>query len=159
MTIPFENRGGAAVGFVADLDAVTAASVIYLRMWCNGPDTQACVSNDLAATLGVGRGRKAVQAFDELCRICARHGRRPLMRHAVTCKCVGADEACFGNFVAIAAEGDRDDAMLMATLLVRPDVAPLVVSLAAEFGLALMQMNLSAPREIAGHRDVPVAYH
>lgn len=71
------------------------------------------------------------------------------MRHALHCKCLGADEACFANFIATAATGEREDAMLIATLIVRADVAPLIASLAAEVGLAFRQMQLAAPRHIA----------
>lgn len=149
MTMPPDQRGGATVGHLQDYDAITAASVVYFRMWCNGADTQATVIQDLTLSLGLGRGRKAAEAFGELCGMCARHGRRPMMRHALHCKCVGADEASFAHFIAAAAEGDRDDAMMIAILLVRPDVAPLVTSLAADFGLALKQMNLAAPRAMA----------
>lgn len=149
MNMPLKHRGAATVGHLQDYDAITAAAVIYLRMWCDSPETQADFINDMTHTLGSGRGRKAVEAFGELCGMCIRHGRRPLARHSLNCKCVGADEASFGHFVATAAEGDRDDAMLFATLLVRPDVAPIVTSLAAEFGHALMQMNLAAPKELA----------
>ncbi len=149
MTSAVEKRGGAPVGMLTDLDSVAAASVIYLRMWCNGPETQVDVWNDLAKALGSQRGRKALETFEDLCGLCARHGRRPLMRHSVQCKCIGADEACFANFIATAADGERDDAMLMATLLVRADVAPIIASLATDFGLALKQMNLAAPREVA----------
>ncbi len=144
-----QKRGGAPVAMLTDLDSVAAASVIYLRMWCNGPETQVDVWNDLANALGSQRGRKALETFEDLCGLCARHGRRPLMRHAVQCKCIGADEACFANFIATAADGERDDAMLIATLLVRADVAPIIASLATDFGLALKQMNLAAPREVA----------
>ena len=56
------------------------------------------------------------------------------MRHSVTCKCLGSDESCFANFIATATDGQREDAMLIATLLVRADMAPLVASLAADFG-------------------------
>ena len=149
MNAPLEHRGAATVGLLQDFDAVTAAAVIYLRMWCDSTETQAGVMHDLTGALGIGRGRKAVEAFGDLCGICMRYGRRPLCRHALHCKCVGADEASFGHFVATAAEGDRDDAMLFAILLVRPDVAPVLTSLAAEFGLALKQMNLAAPKEMA----------
>ena len=151
MTIHFDpskNRGGATVGSINDLDAVAAASVIYLRMWCDGPENQHNVQNDFASTLGLDRGQQALESFSELCNLCARHGRRPLMRHAINCKCLGADEACFANFIATAADGARDDAMLIATLLVRPDVAPVIASLAMDFGLALKQMNLAAPRAL-----------
>jgi hypothetical protein len=38
--------------------------------------------------------------------------------------------------------------LLIATLLVRPDVAPLIASLATNFGLALKRMHLASPREM-----------
>ena len=146
-THPTHNRGGAPVGFVAELDGVEAASVIYLRLWCDGPEAQASVRSDFASSLGPAEGRQACASFEDLCALCAQHGRRPLMRHSLNCKCLGADEACFANFIACAATGDREDAMLIATLLVRPDVAPLITALAADFGHALMRMNLASVRD------------
>ncbi|MEP5153663.1 hypothetical protein [Planktotalea sp.] len=142
------NRGGTAVGFLNELDSVEAAAVIYLRLWCNGADSQMQVRNDFICTLGAEKGARALQSFEQLCDLCARHGRRPLMRHSVQCKCLGSDESCFANFIASAAMGEREDAMLIATLLVRADVAPLVSNLAASFGLALKQMHLSVPRDV-----------
>lgn len=149
MTVSNHKRGGAPVGFLTELNAIEAASIIYLRLWCEGPGAQAQVWNDFSAGLGPDHGRKALKSFEELCDLCARHGRRPLMRHAIQCKCIGADESCFANFVATAATGEREDAMLIATLLVRPDVAPLIASLAADVGLAFKRMRLSAPEDIA----------
>jgi hypothetical protein len=148
MTSAQDKRGGAPVGFITELDGIEAASVIYLRLWCDGPDSQASVWNDFASCLGTEQGRKALGAFEDLCNLCSRHGRRPLMRHSVNCKCLGADESCFANFIGTAATGDRDDAMLIATLLVRPDVAPLITSLATDFGLALKRMKLRAPQHM-----------
>ncbi len=148
MTDAQKNRGGAPVGFITELDALEAASVIYLRLWCDGPDAQSLVRNDFTSGLGPDQGRNAVQSFEELCSLCARNGRRPLMRHSVQCKCIGADESCFANFIATAVDGEREDALLIATLLVRPDVAPLIASLATNFGLALKRMHLAAPRDM-----------
>lgn len=163
MTRPFERdvksgRGGTPVGFIADLDGVEAASVIYLRLWSTDADTRKQVWNDFSEGLGAEPARKAIQSFEQLCSLCSSHGRRPLMRHAVHCKCLGSDESCFANFIGTAAEGAHDDAMLIATLLVRPDVAPLVAALAADFGLALKRMRLRAPRDLhrAGHLRAPL---
>ena len=152
MTQTQENRGGAPVGHVTDLDAIEAAAVHCLRFWSDGPGTQTTLWNDFATQLGSVRARNALNTFEELMALCARHGRRPLMRHARHCTCVGADEACFANFVATAATGDRDDAMLIATLLVRADVAPVITALAADFGLTLLHMTLSALGDL-GHRS------
>ncbi|MEP5730181.1 MAG: hypothetical protein ABJL67_12515 [Sulfitobacter sp.] len=146
------KRGGAPVGFITELDGVEAASVIYLRLWCDGPDSQESVWNDFASTLGCTQGQKALRAFEDLCSLCSKHGRRPLMRHSVNCKCLGSDESCFANFIATAASGDHDDAMMIATLLVRPDFAPLITALATDFGLALKRMNLRAPKLMAGNQ-------
>lgn len=145
------QRGGAPVGYIAELDGIEAASVIYLRLWCEGPTSRAQVRDDFENGLGPEPGCRAVETFGTLCALCTRHGRRPLMRHAVQCKCLGADESCFANFIATAAEGAHEDAMLIATLLVRPDMAPQMASLAADFGLALKRMRLAAPRDVARH--------
>ena len=81
------------------------------------------------------------------------------MRHAVECKCLGADEACFANFVALAATGAQEDAMLIATLLVRADVAPQITSLATNFGLGLQQMRPAAPRDLDMTRPQAATLH
>ncbi|WP_411889251.1 hypothetical protein [Yoonia sp. SDW83-1] len=127
---------------MADLSPIEASLILYMRLWCDGSDGQTAVWSDLSQALGPQRGRSALGAFEMLFNLCARHGRRPLMRHAVGCCCVGADEACFANFVMTAATGERDDAMLIATLLVRADVAPVITSVAAQVGLALHQIEL-----------------
>ncbi|MGJ8598016.1 hypothetical protein [Sulfitobacter sp.] len=159
MSAPLSNRGGAPVGFITELDGIEAASVIYLRLWSDGADAQAQVRDDFVTALGHHQGHKAVQSFEQICSLCNAHGRRPLMRHSVQCKCLGADESCFANFIAIASEGAREDAMLIATLLVRPDVAPLLASCAFDFGLALRRMRLGAPRDYADVLSQPTTLH
>lgn len=110
-----EHRGGAPVGFLHDLDPVEASAVIYLRMWFDGPDAQSLVWNDFATALGPRAGRKELQNFEQMCSLCAKHGRRPLVRHQVQCRCLGGDEATFANIVAHAAEGGTHfDHMLRA---------------------------------------------
>jgi len=142
MTGEFQKRGGAPVGYISELEPVEAAAVLYLRLWNDGPEKQAQMWNDLACVLGPSEGKQALRAFEELCRLCVRHGRRPLMRHSLRCKCLGADESCFANFIGAASDGDREDAMLIATTIVRADLAPSLVGLAESFGLALKRMAL-----------------
>lgn len=140
-----ERRGGRPVCHLSDLDPVEAAAVLYLRLWCDGPGAQAGVWNDLAASLGPQRGRAALSSFERLCDLCTRHARRPLLRHNVHCACVGSDEACFANFIATAAEGEHEDAIMLACLMIRADVAPMAVGLAQQLGFAFRSMKLSAP--------------
>lgn len=137
-----QQRGGAPVGYLSDLNPVEAAAVLYLRMWSEGPESQAKMSRDIARILGSGAGKAALSAFDDLCSLCAHHGRRPLMRHSLKCGCIGADECCFANLVGAASDGDQEDAMLIATMIVRADMAPCLAGLAETFGLALKRMAL-----------------
>lgn len=148
MSSATEKRGAAPVGYITELDSIEAASVIYFRLWSTGLEGQESVWNDFITSLGPIQGGRALQAFEEICKLCAHTGRRPLMRHSVNCKCLGSDEACFANFIASAAEGKREDAMFIATLMARPDLAPILAGHAAEFGLALKRMNLCAPRHL-----------
>jgi len=141
-------RGGMPVGYLADLGAVEAGAVLCLRLWCDGPEAKALLRNEFARALETPAGRRALRSFETLFELWIRHARRPLMRHAVGCKCLGGDEACFANFVAVASAGDREDALIIATTVVRADVAALMVSLAGDFGLALRRMAIPpAPEE------------
>ena len=151
MTAASDRRGAAPVGYLEDLGAVEAGAVMYFRLWAEGSEAQAQVWAEFADALGPTGGREALGALEQLVSLCARHARRPILRHGVACKCIGGDEACFANFIAAAAGGEREDAMLIATLLVRPDVAPLLVGLAERLGLAL--------RRMAGVRRAPPLSH
>jgi len=152
MTTAAAKRGGAPVGFLAELDPVAASAVTYLRLWCDGPAARSQVEQDFTIALGHDRGRNVLRSFQSLCELCGQHGRRPLMRHHVDCKCLGADESCFANFIGYASEGACEDALLMATALVRPDMAPLLVGLAQDFGMALRCMSTPAsPPQLKPH--------
>lgn len=79
----------------------------------------------------------STELLRQICGLCASYGRRPLMRHGLGCACLGADEACFAHMVAAAATGAREDALMLAALIVRPDLAPALVALSEQLGLAL----------------------
>ncbi|ALG91054.1 MAG: hypothetical protein CL814_14165 [Confluentimicrobium sp.] len=143
MTGPGSHRGGVPVGHITELGPVEAGAVFYLRLWCSGPAAQDQVRSDFTLALGADQGQAAAMTLEQLCDLCTRHGRRPLMRHDISCRCLGADESCFANFVACAADGCREDALLIATLIVRCDLAPCIAALAEDLGLALKRMALS----------------
>lgn len=134
------QRGGAPVGYLDEITPVEAGAVVYLRLWFEGAYGQDQVWQDFQKTLGNEGARGALQTLERLCSICAHHGRRPLARHGVNCRCLGGDEACFATFVSYACEGDREDAFLMAANLVRPEMASALVVLAEEFGAVLRKV-------------------
>jgi hypothetical protein len=141
------RRGGVPVGHLAELPQVEAAAVVCLRLWCDGAEGQARLWSDLAGALGAGPARDALTAFERLVGQLARHGRRPLMRHGRECACVGADEAAFATMIAAAAQGEHEDAVLLAALLVPPALAAGLAEQAGVVGLALRRMSLCTGRE------------
>ncbi|MFC3614090.1 hypothetical protein ACFORG_09995 [Lutimaribacter marinistellae] len=142
------SRGGASVGRLADLSPVEAGAVMYLRLWGESDHGREAAARDFALALGEGQGRRAMRTLDQICMLCARHGRRPVMRHGLNCSCLGADENWFAQLVGAASDGAHEDATMLAALLVRPDMAPTLAGLSLQLGLALRKMTASvnAPR-------------
>lgn len=159
MTPSTNNRGSAPVGYLGELDPVEAAAVRYLRLWSDGPTSQSDVWAEFQMALGDSQGRMALKSFENLCALCSRYGRRPMMRHQVNCRLLGADESCFANLVALAANGEREDAMLISTLLVRADFAPCIAALAAEVGLALRRIELQERQSQPQQTEIPKHLH
>jgi hypothetical protein len=133
------SRGGATVGSLSGLPALEAEAVLCLRHWFSGPEARRRMQAQLTANLGTAGAEDALKHFGQLCQLCLSHGRRPLVRHGLHCDCLGADENVFANLIASAAEGERADAMMMASLIVAPQMAPGLMSAATEFGQALKQ--------------------
>ncbi len=158
MSMP-ASRGGAAVGRLSDLSPVEAGAVMYLRLWGDGATGRANAASDFDIALGSDQGRAVTLTLDRLCALCAHHGRRSLIRHGLGCACLGADENCFAQMIAAASEGAREDAMMMASLIVRPDYAPALASLSEELGLALRRMTAAIPLPTTGHQAPSSALH
>ncbi len=152
-------RGGAAVGRLADLNPIEAGAVMYLRLWGEGAGGRADAASDFDIALGADQGRAAMMTLERLCALCAQHGRRPLIRHGLGCACLGADENCFAQMIAAAADGQREDAMMMASLIVRPDFAPALTSLSEQLGLALRRMTAVVPMPTTGHQAPSSVLH
>lgn len=145
MSAPQMSRGCAPIGFVDELPDLEARAVLLMRLWCDSSRTQAAVREDFLTGLGALDGARAARDFGALIDVLQATARRPVMRHKLSCKCLGADESAFANLVGAGAEGAREDAFLIAVHMVPPCAAPLAADLAQHVGLALKRMTL--------HRD------
>ncbi len=133
-------NGGMPVYNLADLDPLEMAAVEALRLAAqDSPD------HDAAALDTADRN------LVEILHLWQAHGRRPLTSHAQDCPFVGMDEACFANLVTLATKGENEDALLIATLLVKPAVAPILAACALCLGLALLQGTRNPPRTATHH--------
>lgn len=150
MNAHLRQPGGVTVGMLDDQPWFEATVIRYFRLWGDGPEGQDRVQYEYLAQAGPDTGPMLVAAWAEMIAIFASYRRRPLLRHATDCRCVGADEACFALFMATAAHGEEEDALMTALLMVRADMAPLVTQLARQVGLGLRQARLQMqPQPIA----------
>ncbi len=146
--------GGAAVGRLSDMPVLEMKAIGYLRLWCAGPEAQAEVWRAFAAH-APGEAQARRQDFEELASCLVRQARRPLQRRHLGCACISGDEGAIGHMIAAASIGEREDAMLLASLLVRPEAWLPVVLLAERVGLGLARMHLPLPDPIRRGRTQP----
>ena len=148
------RRGGETVAMLDALPPTQILSILLLRDWCEGPEGRTRIAVLLEEGLGAYPGQKAAGDWDAFMRMLTERGRRPLMRHATTCRCVGADEAVIANLLELAASGERDDAMLVASLLVPGDRLLYLMVLAEAVGVAIRRTDLRLRRARAPARTL-----
>lgn len=144
--IPRPSRGGAPVGHLAELPDVERGAVLFLRKWCSGEAARTTIALDFARAFGAARGSDLAMAQDDLMHLVLGQARRPLMRHADGCACLGGDESAFAQMVAAAASGDAEDAALFALTLIAGGAVPQTIALAELLGLAYADIFAPLPR-------------
>jgi hypothetical protein len=138
MTDPSGPRGAASVGLIASLPALETSVVLYLRLWHTDAATRQRATEHVTGAFGPVRGESILGVFAAFCALALAHARRPLIRHAVKCGGLGADEAAL---VSAAAAGDRAGALLFAALIVRAGHAEALTELAVRLGRALSDLG------------------
>jgi hypothetical protein len=151
------QRGGASVGHLSELPEVERGAVLFLRQWCLGDAARAVIARDFALAFGSERGAATNALQDRLMQVMLGRARRPLMRHADGCACLGGDESAFAQMVAAAASGDLEDASMFAMTLIAAPAVPEAVALAEELGLAYAE--IFTPLALSFGRDRPTRSH
>ena len=123
-------------------DPIADGTIQCLRRWSSCPDQ---TLDRLSLHFGA-QAYRLPRVLAPVVQTLARYGHRTLMRHAPGCPCRGTDEAALAHLAVAAATQQREDAMLIAITLVRPDVAPVLVAQAEALGLTLHCLQISAPR-------------
>lgn len=139
--------GAAAVGTLEDLPPLGQLAVLCLRGLGR---READLHGRLAVRFGDDLAAATIARCDDLLQFLARHARRPLIRHAPDCGCLGADEAAFAHLCALADRGERDELLMFAMLMARADMAPCLVPLAEGFVLTLKRGFATGYRQFGG---------
>jgi hypothetical protein len=122
------------------MDGQQALAVMMLRDWFEGRDGRERVTGTFAAELGLASARAAVTDWKAYAELIATGTRRPVMCHALHCRCVGSDEAVLAHVLCLAAEGAREDAMFVLSLLVQADRLLPALTVVERAGLAVKRL-------------------
>ncbi len=134
------KMGGAPVGKMQLLDLEEFTIISFLRRWCDGGIARTQLQKELVINLGYAKGAQFFQSFKSLCEIIFYHGRRTLVRHQTDCSCVGADESCFAQLILRAGNNYKEDAILIALLLVPPHLTSETFALASQIGTSIKSL-------------------
>lgn len=140
------TAGAVAVGTLTTMDPAGALAVLLFRDWRDGPIGRERAGAVIAEALDARAARDAIGAWDALLDELDRHARRPLAAHGIGCACVGADEAIVAQALSLAARGEREDAMLIFSLIMRADRLPCVMAAAETAGRAVMRCAVAMCR-------------
>ncbi|MCV6597002.1 MAG: hypothetical protein OIF40_07975 [Mangrovicoccus sp.] len=142
--------GGGAIGWLSDLPPTESRAIIALRLWSDTAEGQAEIRAAFERDFGPERGAALLENFEMMVGLCDRYSRRPFVRLQIGCRTMGADECWFARLVALAGQGAREDALLVAMALVRPDIAPSLTALAERVGMILPQAAapITTPRSL-----------
>ncbi|MEP3300209.1 MAG: hypothetical protein ABJO27_27615 [Pseudoruegeria sp.] len=140
------QRGGAAVGLLEHLPLTESYQVKCLRLWAEGIEARGQIAEDFSYALGSKQGEAAFHSLEEFISLLAQFAHRPIIRHGVGCRCLGADESVITHLIAAAAEGQRNDAKLFAALVVRHLVVDRLCLRAEEIGMYFQILAQAQPQ-------------
>jgi hypothetical protein len=149
--------GDMPVATMETLPRMSALLISALRGWNRGGAGAAL--DALRACMTEAQAAAAMAAMCDLAGILGAARRRPLACHAPLCPCVGADEAAFARFVQEAALGEREDALLLASLVVEARAIAALTEAAQRLGLHLHRATLRDVRAPAGARSLGTTIH
>ncbi|RYH02612.1 hypothetical protein EU805_08290 [Salipiger sp. IMCC34102] len=135
------NPGGATVGDLRGMSGDGALAILMYRDWFDGEMGRARVADVFVQAIP-REASAAMSNWTTLMSELVTHARRPLVRHGLQCHCVGADEAVFAQLLNLASHGEREEAMLMLSLLMPADRTLCALQAAESCGCTLRRCAL-----------------
>ncbi|MCB5198624.1 hypothetical protein LGQ03_05175 [Loktanella sp. TSTF-M6] len=154
MDTGIDNRqsvtGSVVVGDIRALSPMQFVTVSLFRDWFDGQAGRDRVGDFFDSALGPDLGQAATENWATFVTALVDHARRPVMRHGADCRCVGADEAVVAHILTAAVTADREDAMLLLSLLVPGEVLLVLIQYAERAGRDIWQISrqINAARKL-----------
>lgn len=137
---------------LSDQRGLSALSTTYLQLWADGEAGRDRMICEIHNALGPQRGQRIITLWTEFLEIYRCYQLDAAMPHAIYDAYLGIDETSFAKFLVSAVEGEREEALLLALSLVRPDAVLILTNMATQIGLSLKQILL-----IRSQTDTPLS--
>ena len=140
-TSRFTSAGEVTVGMIEAIPSLERKSILLLRhanKLASSDEKTEFPPEIREVCMNQGQRFRILKLLD----LIALNSRRPLMYHEPTCKCIGADENVFANLIRFSGDGNEDEALILASLIVRSSVIGQVTKEAAIISY-LLDYNLS----------------
>jgi len=157
--LPRRTHHAAPVARLDSLPRLQAWCVTALRQWMGGAAGREALAADLTARHGADAAPALLNRLAGTLDLLARHGQRHFAHNPAGSDAVSPDEAFVAHFVATAATGEREEALMLAMLLVRADLAPALVARAQALGLGVLRVDSAAGRTCCGQKGTTGHLH
>ena len=118
-----ESASRAPISRLDDLPTLERRLVICARLWQAGAAGRTELGRGLTARHGPAIGKATEDRLDELLQMVCAHSRRRVELSPVGAEGASGDECVLARLVALAAEGECEEAILISALLIRADLA------------------------------------
>jgi len=131
------RRGGATVAYIGDIKEEESIFISYFRTYCDGYESRIKLEEVFLSTFGIEEGYSSLDALERFCELIFKKGRRRLVRHDISCECVGADENCLCQLIFSACEDNLEDAKLISMLITDAYLSEELTMLARKIGMTI----------------------
>ena len=132
--------GGIPISNLSYLSENELLSIFYLRCFSESKSSKKNLENELCSYLGKKKGLEILFYLESLYEILLKKGRKKFILHSVNCNCVGLDENSFIHLISFSAFKDKNEAMLIATIMTNSNIAPQLVLIAQEYAKGIDEL-------------------
>ncbi len=132
--------GGSPVAVLSSLKREDFLCIFYLRCFCENLTNRKAMSDEFCHYLGNDKGMRIMFTLENIHEILFKKGRKQLVLHNIYCDCVGADENSFIHLISRSTLTDKNDSMLIATIMTNSYIAPQLVKLAEDFAIGIREI-------------------
>ena len=132
--------GGSPISVLSALTRTEFLSIFYLRCFSENINSKKVLADEFSYYLGKKRGLKVLSSLDNLYDLLLKKGRKDLILHSISCNYVGVDENSFIHLISCSICKEKNDALLIATIMTNSHTARSLIKHAQDFAKGITEL-------------------